>query len=280
MISNFHCHTSFCDGVATVAEVAAAARQQQLTSLGISSHAPLPTKTTWSMATEDLPVYLQQIAALKNTSATQLYAGLEVDYMPHKTGPEKFRGQVDYIIGSIHFVEAFANGIGWEIDGPNDFFQQGLDEIFKGNLREAVCRYFELTREMVSHSRPDIVGHLDKIKLQNSYAPYFDEADKWYQQQVVQTLACIEKYGCMIEVNTRGLYQRKTTEPYPSAWALEKILSMKIPIVLNSDAHHPRDLLSGFEAARALLQRIGFSHTQVLWNGTWLTSPLDAPALS
>jgi histidinol-phosphatase (PHP family) len=127
---------------------------------------------------------------------------------------------------------------------------------------------------MVLTAPPTIVGHLDKLKIQNHYAPYFYEHSELYQNEVLKTLDVIQKSRCFIEVNTRGLYKGKSLEPYPSVWILKAILERNIPIVLNSDAHVPREISLQFAEITALLKSIGFKTKKTLKKGVWINEYL------
>jgi histidinol-phosphatase (PHP family) len=122
---------------------------------------------------------------------------------------------------------------------------------------------------MVRQSRPTIVGHMDKIKMQNINNKFFFEDDPWYQFEIERTLDCIEKSGSIIEVNTRGIYQNKTSTTYPSPWILELIHKKNIPITLSSDAHHCNDLINHFLETAKQLKQIGFIKIHILHAGQW-----------
>lgn len=270
MWSNLHTHSHFCDGTSSLSEIVNSAVSKNMISLGFSSHAPLPFNSPWCMKKENLTNYLHEINQLKkNTSQLQIYSGLEVDYIPGKISPEDFKNQLDYTIGSVHFVESFADGRGWEIDGTHASFNEGYEHIFKKDIHAVIARYFDLTREMITKSCPTIIGHLDKIKIQNKYHPYFDESESWYRKEVIRTLEVIRTSGAIAEVNTRGLYQKKSLTPYPSPWILDLICQQQIPITLSSDAHHPDDLVNQFPETAKLLLAIGFKKIRILMDGRW-----------
>ena len=166
-------------------------------------------------------------------------------------------------------MEAFADGIRWEVDGPHPQFLRGLHGIFGNDIRRAVTRYYELIRQMVVEEKPDVVGHLDKIKIQNQSAPLFDERDDWYREAVAETLRTIAGSGLVMEVNTRGLYKKRAAETYPSRWILEQAHRMGIAVTLSSDAHHPREIAGCFAETAQMLREIGYRTLQILWNGTW-----------
>lgn len=270
MWTNYHCHTNFCDGKKSVADVVNEATSKGMLAIGLSSHAPVPFETKWCMKEERLDSYLEDIAEARKTSdATEVYAGLEIDFIPDKVSPLTFKDRLDYTVGSVHFVDEFPNGDGWEIDNTYDIFMSGLITIHGGSIREAINRYFTLTRQMIETATPDIVGHIDKIKMHNRGDHFYMEDEPWYKSEVDRTLAVIEKAGCIIEVNTRGLYQNRTDDAYPSPWILERILKRNIPITLSSDAHHPDDLVNRFPEAAAELLSIGFKKLRILLDGRW-----------
>lgn len=270
MWSNLHTHSTYCDGTSSLAEIVNTAISKNMISLGFSSHAPLPFNSPWCMKKENLTNYLHEINQLKkNTSPLQIYNGLEVDYIPGKISPDDFKNQLDYTIGSVHFVESFADGRGWEIDGTHASFNEGYEHIFKKDIHAVITRYYELIREVVTKNCPTIIGHLDKIKIQNKYHPYFDESESWYRKEVKHTIDVIRTSGAIVEVNTRGLYQKKSLTPYPSPWILELICQQQIPITLSSDAHHPDDLINQFPETAKLLLAIGFKKICILMDGRW-----------
>lgn len=268
MWTNYHTHTHYCDGKESIEVTVGKAHELGMTAIGFSSHAPLPFEKAWCMKADQLPEYIETINLLKKTSPLPVYTGLEVDFIPGVVSPTDFRHQLDYTIGSVHFVERYTNGEHWEIDSTFTVFKEGLERIFDNNVRTAVERYFELTRKMVDHSNPDIVGHLDKIKMQNRNG-LFNETESWYQAAVVSTLNAIKKAGCIVEVNTRGLYQQKTTTTYPSPWILQRIHQMNMPITLSSDAHHPSDLVNQFPETARILLELGFKNLRILLDGKW-----------
>lgn len=281
MWSSYHTHNTYCDGASSISEVVEVAINQRVFSLGISSHAPLPFAPPWSMKSESFTNYIKEIESLqKQTSDIQLYKGLEVDFIPGVRSPNDFASHLDYTIGSVHFVDVFDDGTPWEIDGSHQLFERGLAELFKNDYKQAFSRYFELTREMIRTACPTIIGHMDKMKIQNKAEKYFQESEAWYQSEVEATLKLIKEAGAIVEVNTRGIYQNKSTTTYPSPWILNRIHELNIPITINSDAHHSRDLIQLFSETAHLLNDIGFKKVSVLHHGTWTSFPFNQYGIS
>jgi histidinol-phosphatase (PHP family) len=270
MWSNYHTHSNYCDGKGELTEYVEQAKSSNVVSLGFSSHAPLNFPCNWCMKANDLNDYLQTLEELKNSHFDiEIYKSLEVDYVPDSISIHEFKDRLDYTIGSIHYVDTFPDGTHWEIDGAHAHFLDGLDKIFHGDYRAAFSRYFELTREMIQTACPTIIGHVDKAKIQNAGDKFFNEHDSWYQAEVKNTIALIKKYNAIVEVNTRGLYQKKSTTTYPSPWVLELLHQQNIPVTLSSDAHHPKDLTNQFSEAATQLMEIGFKSIMMLHEGNW-----------
>ena len=276
MWSNFHMHSTYCDGKSEIMDYVDEARKLNMISIGFSSHAPVPFPTKWCMRAGDLGEYLAAIQKIKSSNSfVQIYKGLEVDFIPGVISPNQFRDKLDYTVGSVHFIEKFFDGIPWEIDGLHSLFLEGYSKIFNNNIQDVISRYFELTREMVSTACPSVVGHLDKIKIQNINNKFFMESDSWYQNEVKKTIDLIQESGVIVEVNTRGIYQKKSNTTYPSPWILEILHKKNIPVTISSDAHHRDDIINQFPQTALLLKKIGFRTISVLSEGAWKPFSFD-----
>ena len=276
MWANFHSHSKYCDGKGELREYLESAKKNNVFSIGFSSHAPVPFECKWTMRKEEFPGYSNEISRLRNDNPEiEIYSGLEIDFIPGVINPFDYKDELDYVIGSIHFIDHFQDGKPWEIDGSHALFLEGVEKMFQNNVRDAIVRYYELTREMIFASAPDVIGHLDKIKIQNVDGKFFSESDDWYKQEILRTLKLIDQAELIVEVNTRGIYQKKTNETYPSRWILEIIRQKDIPVTLSSDAHHPDDLINNFPETAKVLHDIGFTHLSVLTEGRWQKLPFN-----
>lgn len=272
--TNFHSHCEYCDGVGKMENYIQSAINQKVKSYGFSSHAPLPFTTPWAMKSEAIPQYLKEIQFLKQKyqSLIEIYTGLEIDFIPKLTAPNHVsftQIPLDFSIGSVHFVDFFPNGKAWEIDNTTQVFKKGLEAIFNNKPKSAIKKYYALIQKMVKKHTPDIVGHLDKIKIHNKNEHFFSEKEKWYRNEVHNTLEIIAKADSILEVNTAGIYKKGLTEPYPSYWILEEAYDMKIPIMINSDVHHPDKITQSFAEVSTKLYKIGFREVRVLYQGIW-----------
>lgn len=278
--TNYHNHCKYCDGVEEIEIHVQHAINEGVVSLGFSSHSPVSFENKWSMEEKDIPPYLKDIQAAKEKYSGQIeiYKSLEIDFFPGQSGFINKWTQdlnLDYSIGSVHFVDAFEDGMPWEIDGPLMTFEKGLEEIFGNDIRKVLEKYFEYTIQMLEKDCPTILGHVDKIKMQNHHRFFFGDSETWYQELLKQTLEVAAKSGVIAEVNTRGLYKKRASETYPGELGLGLLKEFGIPICLNSDAHHPKEIIGEYKNTAVLLKHLGFKELMVLKNNRWQPMPFD-----
>ncbi|GAB3171902.1 histidinol-phosphatase [Telluribacter humicola] len=279
--TNYHSHNYYCDGVESPEAQVQAAIQQGVQTFGFSSHCPVPFTNGWSMKRDRLDEYLSEARALKEKyrGSIELYVGLEIDYIPGVCGPADFADQLDYTIGSVHYLGTNWNGEPWEIDGATEGFMKGLVEVHDGDIEGVLRQYYALLRQMVQQDRPDVVGHLDKIKIHNIQGSLYDEESDWYKAEIDQTLDAIAEAGCIVEVNTRGVY-KKTLDIYPSEAILKRMRERDIPIMINSDSHTPAEITLAFVDTAHQLRQIGYKMVRVLVQNEWKDIPFDKDGLS
>lgn len=273
--TNFHSHTHFCDGSDAPEAYALAAIQNNMAVYGFSGHAPVNFHAEWCIKEEQIQNYFEEIERLHIKYAHQItiYKGLEIDFFPDSLGRAKLLAQkykLDYFVGSVHYVDAFADGTRWDIISKSQDFNQGLAEIFKGDRKKFVQRYFELITLMATHEQPDIIGHIDLIQNLNQKNELYDETAQWYTDATQKALDAIKEAGSIVEVSTRGLYKKRTLGLYPAYSLLQRIAEMNIPVTINSDSHQPSEVSSEFPFAASVLQKAGIKYvkvkTPVGWN--------------
>lgn len=166
MLTNYHCHSNYCDGNAPLESHVLKALELGITALGFSSHGPVPFANTWSMRADRIDAYVAEIQNLKDKykDRIELYTGLEADYVHHVCSPNDFKDRLDYTIGSIHYCKQFEDGTIFEIDGSNNIFYKGIIEIYHKDIDLFLCEYYSQIEHMVLTAPPTIIGHLDKIK--------------------------------------------------------------------------------------------------------------------
>ena len=277
--TNYHTHTLFCDGHDLPEYYVKEAIRQGFKALGFSAHSPVPFNCKWTLPTDHITHYTNSIRSIqeRHSGDIEIYSGFELDFIPglqDKINATIAPFQPDYIIGSIHFLNNFAKGTPWCIDGPNEEFRRGMSEIFNNDSHAVLSQYFENTRQMVRVLKPDIIGHLDKIKMQRSKDCLLPENHPHYRKEVMQTLEEIAASECIVEINTRGIYKRIEPELYPSTWILAEMSKMKIPVTVNSDAHRPHEVGLYFNETIVQLSNLGFKTIRQFLAGKWIESEI------
>lgn len=279
--ANYHTHSIFSDGEHTMESILKEAISQNMYAIGFSDHAPLDIDVNWCMDKWKLPNYTKEITSLKALyeSKIQIYTGLEVDYIPNLISPISdwvLALQLDYTIGSVHFVDSFEDGTPWSIESTENAFRSGLHHIFKDDISLAVSRYYELIREMIYFATPTVIGHLDRIQKHNKFNVFFNENEDWYLNQVEKTLKVIADFGVILEVNTKTFYSGNQRMFNPGKNILKLAAKMDIPVTLSSDAHQATHLTSGFLPALKLLEEVGYTHISILIDGFWKRVPFSS----
>ncbi|KLU62942.1 histidinol-phosphatase [Peptococcaceae bacterium CEB3] len=279
--SNFHTHCSYCDGLGQPEEYVRQAIQYGFAAIGFSSHAPLPDSYCWTLKDAELKEYCHTVRSLgvKYSKAIQVYLGLEIDYIPGTVGKnsDEFRAcNLDYTIGSVHFAVDDQTGRYFNWVESEDSYIWILKHVFRGDIRAFVGGYYKSMPNMVREKKPDIIGHFDIIKKNNLSGNYFCEGDDWYKQEVRDTLKEIALSGCIVEASTAGMARGCMNDLYPSMWILRECRERNIPIILNSDAHTPKELNANFELAVKRLNAVGYFEQSVLSDGTWKQVELTA----
>ncbi|MDL2255933.1 histidinol-phosphatase [Parabacteroides sp. OttesenSCG-928-G06] len=276
MKTNYHSHSTFCDGRDTAEVFLQEAIRQGFRAYGFSSHSPLPFETFWNMPAKEMPAYLEEIDRLKKkySDRIEVYIGLEVDYLDETYNPSIDYFQqlpLDYRIGSVHFIP-LSDVLTEEnmvcIDGPYEDYAAAVDKYFDGNIRKFVERYYQSVYCMVEAGGFDIVGHVDKIYQNGHRYPGFSLDASWYKDPFYACIELIARKGLTVEINTKNLMRKQ--QLFPHIQNLVLLHEKGIPVHVNSDTHFPHLVNDGREEAFALIKAAGFTHTRELLEGKWV----------
>lgn len=275
-LTNYHSHCNYCDGKAPLEDFIKSAIEKGFTSYGISSHAPLPFPTKWTMNKEDVPAYLAEANMLKEKYASQieLYIGMEIDYLNEESNPSIpfFRElPLDYRIGSVHLLED-ANGAVVDTDTTKEKFKERLDKHFSGDLKSTVLCYFRNLMHMIELGGFDIVGHADKISYNADYCEPGVLEQMWYKDIIREYFSLIAKRGLMVEINTKAY--KNLGVFYPNRALFPLLKELHIPVMVNSDAHFPELINDARPEALLALQEAGIHTVMELHHGQWKEVPI------
>jgi histidinol-phosphatase (PHP family) len=248
MRTDYHLHTPLCGhAVGAPRDYILAAHQAGLVEIGFSDHNPMPTQfDDWRMAPDQLPNYLALIEeARREFPDYPVRLGLECDFIPGYEDHIRHLARSadwDYLIGSVHYVTPE-----WDIDNPKHlkrWTEQPVEEIWQA--------YFEAYTKMARSGLFDFLAHPDLVK-KFGHRPAGD-LSRFY----LQTLDAMAEAGVTMEVSTAGL-RKQVCEIYPSRAFLVAARLRHIPIVINSDAHDPKEVAADFDRAYALVREVGYT---------------------
>lgn len=275
-LTNYHSHCSFCDGRAPFEEFVKEAISQGFYSYGVSSHAPLPFPTRWTMEWEQMEAYLDEFKNLRSKYADEieLYVGLEIDYLNEESNPSVARFTelpLDYRIGSVHLLYDAAGEV-VDIDCSPAVFKERVDRHFNGDVLRVIRMYFDRLFRMVELGGFDILGHADKMHYNASYYHPGLLDEPWYEALMKDYFSLVASRGYLVEINTKAYDSLGTFYPNSRYWELMK--EYQIKVLVNSDAHYPERINAGRMEALRLLQAKGFATVAELHQGSWREVPI------
>ncbi len=241
---DLHNHTTRCNHAeGTVDEYIQRAIELGIDIYGFSEHAPMDFDEKYRLPFEDMQAYTDDILTAKERykNDIDILFGYEVDWLPGHMDDRVLNAKVDYLIGSVHFIDK------WSFDNPEfigGWKEKDIDEIWQA--------YFEATEAMAKSGKFDIVGHLDLIKI-----------FKFMPKQDTRILAknalnAIKKSNMVLELNTAGI-RKPIGEMYPSRALLEEAYALDIPITFSSDAHAVEQVGFGYEKVVTLAKEVGYT---------------------
>ena len=245
---DLHNHTKLCNhATGEMEEFVIKAIEKKIDYFGFSDHAPMNFDEKYRMKLKDMKTYEKEVDSLKNKYKNKItiLKGYEVDFLPNFMEQDVLEADVDYLIGSIHFLDD------WGFDNPE--FIGKYQEV---DINEIWIKYFNQTIKMCESRLFQIVGHLDLMKI-FKFLPT-KNLDKIYKN----TLQAIKENSMAIEINSAG-FRKKINEQYPSEYILQMAKKFDIPITFGSDAHKLEDIgdvfLQGYDVAR----KIGFKKAAI-----------------
>jgi len=210
---------------------------------GFADHAPMDFDPKYRMKFSDMTKYEVDVLEMKQKYHKEItiLLGYEVDYLPNHMDERVLNAKVDYLIGSVHFLE------GWGFDNPEfigQWEEQNIDEIWQ--------KYFDTIEAMAETGYFDIVGHLDLIKV-FKFMPTRD-----ITTMAKKALNAIKKADMVLELNVAG-YRKDVKEAYPSKALLTEAYKLGIPITFSSDAHKPAQVALFNTEIVQLAKEVGYT---------------------
>ena len=174
-------------------------------------------------------------------------AGIELDNDPvHSPAGckwiEKNWDKLDFVLGSVHFLERADQMFDSVPDGAAQFEGRNIDAMY--------ADYFSRLRELIATGLVDSLAHLDLIKI-HGHRPTADIG-----ALVNETLEFIRARNLTIELSTAG-WRKPVNELYPSDSIIRLAMEKGIPFTTASDAHSHVQLGENFANLARKMTEIG-----------------------
>ncbi|MDD2195748.1 MAG: histidinol-phosphatase HisJ family protein [Bacteroidales bacterium] len=242
MLLDYHMHTFLSDGRDDHEQMVASAAFRGISEIGFSDHISIKP-ASWALPIDRIDEMISRIHAVQSsdTKGIEVKFGVEMDYF---FGMEKQIQKViellpvDYVIGSIHFVDD------WNFDtDANEFDRVDVNKFYR--------QYFKLVQQSAKSKLFDIIGHCDLAK-KFAYYPTFP-LDVLYDEAA----QVFKRADVVVEINTSGK-TKPCNEFYPSIPFLERLAYYKVPVTLGSDAHVEQNVGQFFDEAIAGIKALGY----------------------
>ncbi|MFL6504675.1 MAG: histidinol-phosphatase HisJ family protein [Candidatus Udaeobacter sp.] len=186
----------------------------------------------------------------------RIRAGIELDNDPvHSPAGrkwiEKNWDKLDFVLGSVHFLERTDQMFDSVPDGATQFERRNIDEMY--------ADYFRRLREIIATGLVDSLAHLDLIKI-HGHRPTADIG-----ALVNETLELIRARNLAIELSTAG-WRKPVNELYPSDPIIELAMEIGIPFTTASDAHSHVQLGESFAKLAHKMAELGIRKVCIFEN--------------
>jgi histidinol-phosphatase (PHP family) len=166
----------------------------------------------------------------------KIRAGIELDNDPVHSAAgrkwiEKHWAKLDFVLGSVHFLDRGDQMFDSVPDGAAQFEGRDIDSMYADYLRRV--------REMAATGLIDCLAHLDLIKI-HGHRPIAEIGGL-----IKETLDFIRERNLAIELSTAG-WRKPVKELYPSDTIIALAIEKGIPFTTASDAHSHAQLAENF----------------------------------
>ena len=183
----------------------------------------------------------------------RIRAGIELDNDPVHSAAgrnwvEKHWDKLDFVLGSVHFLDRPEQMFDSVPDGAAQFEGKNVDAIYSS--------YFRRVREIAATGLIDCLAHLDLIKI-HGHRPSAEIGSL-----VNETLDFIRAQNLAIELSTAG-WRKPVNEPYPGDAIVELAMKKGVPFTTASDAHSYAQLGDNFSMLAQRIASFGIQHVCV-----------------
>lgn len=258
-ITNYHTHTTFCDGKNTVEEMVLSAIDKGMSEIGFSVHSPLPFSEIWDIKKEKVPEYIATLKVLQEKYKNQIkiYIGIEQDYYSEGSTEE-----FDYVIGAVHYI--LKDGVYLPLDLSPEATKENIVKYYDGDALAYCEDYYKLVADIYNRTKCDIIAHFDLITKFNERLPLIDTGSSRYKKAAENAICELLKTPAIFEINTGAISRGYRTTPYPADDLLDLIAERGKPFVVNSDSHNVDTIDFGIQKAMRDLDICGYKYIKSL----------------
>ena len=267
--TNYHTHTTYCDGKNSPEEIVSEAVRLGMTELGFSGHSYTSIDESYCMSKEGMHKYFDEIGKLREQYAgkIRILRGIEMDYF---SDPEDYGYDWDHIICSCHYIKK--GGEFFPFDESEEILLDACSKYYGGDIYSLIADYYTEVGNAAdviragcinAESSADaklVIGHFDLITKFNEGGKLFDESDKRYTDawmSALDRLCSRHDDDIVFEINTGAMSRGYRTSPYPSEAILDELAKRGCRVILSSDSHDKATLMYGFDDAEALAEKAG-----------------------
>ena len=183
----------------------------------------------------------------------KIRAGIELDNDPEtstmgRKWVEKHRDKLDFVLGSIHYLERDDQMFDTVPEGAEQFSERDIDEVY--------ADYFRRIREIAATGLVDCLAHLDLIKI-HGHRP-----QARIESLIGETLDFIAARGLAIELSTAG-WRKPVKELYPSDEIVRLAMAKGIQFTTASDAHSHVQLAENYDRLAEKMAGLGIKQVRV-----------------
>ncbi|BBO74149.1 putative histidinol-phosphatase [Desulfosarcina widdelii] len=186
----------------------------------------------------------------KYVDRIEILVGFETEYYEGSIDlARRLIGQFspDYVVGSVHHVQEIP------FDYSPKKYREAADRC--GGLDELYNAYFDQQFEMLQALKPNVVGHLDLIRIYDpGYSTRLVKPNIW--GKILRNLELVRQLGLILDFNLRPL-SKGEKEPYLSAPILKQAIDMGIDVVPGDDSHGVDTIGRYMPTAIEMLQAAG-----------------------
>ncbi len=270
---SYHNHTIYSDGKNTPEEMLEKAYNAGYSHFAITDHICVPGSEEWTLDIDKQEEYIERLASLKKRykGKMKVYIGIESDWFKNVgtsiTPYQEIKDSLDITVGSIHAF--LKNNKMYLLDENREKFEECLKEMFASNATEMVKEYFECIEEMLEDIKPDIIGHIDMIRIYNTANRYFDTDTDEICCAMEKLARALKRNNTVTELNMGGDYRMNNGIYYPSDTFLSILKKEGVAITVGLDAHSVEMVDSYYNKTIETIASAGYNEIAYFDDGVW-----------